>query len=219
MNLNSKNIVVFDLDHTLLKVNISYVFGRFLYKKGYFSLPSLLVLVCAYFFHTLYLLPTSLLHAISFRCLFYKKEKAKCLALAHDCVEQSLAKWLRPEIKERLKAAQERGDSVIIASSSPDFLVVQVADQLGVAQFVATRYESENGRFTHVGPTMEGQEKVKSIKKIHNLGAMDLAHTIAYSDSIRDLPLLTHVRHPVAVFPDRKLKKVALENGWEIIEK
>jgi phosphoserine phosphatase len=38
-----------------------------------------------------------------------------------------------------------------------------------------------------------------------------------YSDSINDLPLLSAVRHPVAVNPDPRLAAVATERGWPVI--
>ena len=40
---------------------------------------------------------------------------------------------------------------------------------------------------------------------------------IAYGDTLLDIPLLEHAEHPVAVYPDDKLRKIALERGWEII--
>jgi len=32
-----------------------------------------------------------------------------------------------------------------------------------------------------------------------------------------DIPLLEHAEHPVAVYPDEKLRAVAQERGWEIM--
>lgn len=45
---------------------------------------------------------------------------------------------------------------------------------------------------------------------------MDLAHSYAYSDSATDIPMLEAVGHPVAVNPDRALRKHAVDMGWEI---
>jgi phosphoserine phosphatase len=39
----------------------------------------------------------------------------------------------------------------------------------------------------------------------------------AYGDTEQDIPLLEHAEHPVAVYPDEKLKAVALQRGWEIL--
>ena len=39
-----------------------------------------------------------------------------------------------------------------------------------------------------------------------------------YSDSINDLPLLEKAQHPVATNPDARLRQLALERGWRILE-
>ena len=40
----------------------------------------------------------------------------------------------------------------------------------------------------------------------------------AYADDAYDLPLLSQVGHPVAVCPDRRLRRAARWRQWEIIE-
>ena len=47
----------------------------------------------------------------------------------------------------------------------------------------------------------------------HPVG-IDPARSFAYSDSVTDLPLLGAVGHPVAVNPDKELRRVAEEHGW-----
>jgi phosphoserine phosphatase len=39
-----------------------------------------------------------------------------------------------------------------------------------------------------------------------------------YTDSINDLPLLEKVHHPVATNPDARLRQLATERGWRILE-
>ena len=39
-----------------------------------------------------------------------------------------------------------------------------------------------------------------------------------YSDSINDLPLLEAVDHPVATNPDDRLRAIAAERGWRILD-
>ena len=39
-----------------------------------------------------------------------------------------------------------------------------------------------------------------------------------YSDSINDLPLLEQVQHPVATNPDERLRAVATQRGWRILD-
>ena len=56
----------------------------------------------------------------------------------------------------------------------------------------------------------------KKIEQVLSRLAVDRVD-VAYGDTILDVPLLEHAAHPVAVYPDKKLKVVALERGWEII--
>ena len=42
--------------------------------------------------------------------------------------------------------------------------------------------------------------------------------TTFYSDSMNDLPLLERVDHPVATNPDAKLRTLAAERGWRILD-
>jgi phosphoserine phosphatase len=39
-----------------------------------------------------------------------------------------------------------------------------------------------------------------------------------YSDSMNDLPLLEKAHHPVATNPDARLRQLATERGWRILE-
>ena len=59
----------------------------------------------------------------------------------------------------------------------------------------------------------DGADKAPSA----NLGSgVDLSSSYAYSDSITDLPMLEAVGHPVAVNPDRDLRRIAAERGWHV---
>jgi phosphoserine phosphatase len=46
----------------------------------------------------------------------------------------------------------------------------------------------------------------------------DLAECTAYSDSHTDLPFLEAVGHPVAVNPDRALRRTPTERSWPVLE-
>jgi hypothetical protein len=46
---------------------------------------------------------------------------------------------------------------------------------------------------------------------------IDLEASYAYSDSESDLPMLSAVGHAVVVNPDPRLRRIAAEEGWEVI--
>ena len=49
------------------------------------------------------------------------------------------------------------------------------------------------------------------------LGWGDVESTF-YSDSMNDVPLLEKVDHPVATNPDPRLRALAQERGWRILD-
>jgi phosphoserine phosphatase len=60
-----------------------------------------------------------------------------------------------------------------------------------------------------------GDGKVQALRLA--LGEIDLRGAFAYADSASDLPLLRACGHPVAINPDRSLRRVARRSGWPIL--
>ena len=66
-------------------------------------------------------------------------------------------------------------------------------------------------------PGAHGAGKAAAVRELAEREGIDLAASTAYSDSHTDLPFLEAVGHPVAVNPDRALRRVARERGWPIL--
>ncbi len=50
------------------------------------------------------------------------------------------------------------------------------------------------------------------------LGWGQVEHSVFYSDSINDLPLLERVTEPVATNPDDRLRAIAQARGWRVLD-
>jgi phosphoserine phosphatase len=61
-------------------------------------------------------------------------------------------------------------------------------------------------------------EKARSIEQYAAEENIDLAQSCAFSDSSADVPMLSAVGHPVATNPTRRLRRVAQERHWPILE-
>jgi phosphoserine phosphatase len=96
--------------------------------------------------------------------------------------------------------------------------VTPLAQYLGVDSTISTRPEiDDEGRYTgRVEFYAYGPYKAVAMRELAITDDIDLAESFAYSDSITDLPMLEAVGHPIAVNPDRDLRRVAAERGWEI---
>src|SRR5256885_2363061 len=67
-------------------------------------------------------------------------------------------------------------------------------------------------------PLIAEGEKVAAIERLCRQWNASLPESKAYSDSFSDAPMLESVGNPVAVNPDRRLKRVAQSRGWPILE-
>ena len=63
-----------------------------------------------------------------------------------------------------------------------------------------------------------GEGKAQAIRSLAGRVGVDLEGSYAYSDSVSDLPMLETVGHPVAVNPDKDLRKEAETRGWDVRE-
>jgi phosphoserine phosphatase len=61
-----------------------------------------------------------------------------------------------------------------------------------------------------------GENKATAIKELAAQEGWDLADCYAYSDSATDAPMLEAVGHPVAVNPDKALRRIAAERDWPV---
>jgi HAD superfamily hydrolase (TIGR01490 family) len=106
---------------------------------------------------------------------------------------------------------------VYIVSSSPEEVVRPLAAHFDVTDVIATRAEVVDGTYTgELAFYCYGEGKADAIREAAEENGIDLEHSYAYSDSITDLPMLRAVGHPVAVNPDRELRKEAEAHSWQI---
>src|SRR5688572_26582567 len=139
-------------------------------------------------------------------------DEQKLAHVSEWIVEHDLWKKRREDVVARLIKHREGGAQVYIASSVFEPFIQPFAKRIG-AQTIGTPIEIVNGRARMVGGLMADEKKIEQVLSRLGVDRVD----VAYGDTILDIPLLEHAEHPVAVYPDAKLKKIALEKHWEII--
>jgi phosphoserine phosphatase len=127
-------------------------------------------------------------------------------------VEADLWKKRREDVIQRLRDHAKNGAQVYIASSVHEPGVAAFARRIG-AQAIGTPVEFVDGRVRIVGELVADEKKIEQVLARLGVERVDFA----YGDTALDIPLLEHADHPVAVYPDEKLRDVAKERGWEII--
>jgi HAD superfamily hydrolase (TIGR01490 family) len=211
-------MTLFDLDHTLLKGNSSYYFGKYLCRKRVLSLWQVPYMLVCYCLHKMHVLSISALHERIFS-VFFQRQSVSSIALhAEAFLEQELQDLIYMPAFSLLQRAQKEGEFVAILSNSPDFLVSAIGRKLGVSQAVGTVYGvDEEGCFSHVASLLDGQAKALMVNEMCAQMSIDSASVTVYSDSILDLPFLMSAGKAVAANPDRKLRALCKSRGWKII--
>jgi len=126
---------------------------------------------------------------------------------------------LYPQMLERAYAHQDAGRLVYIVTAASQEMADLLAYVLAFDGGLGSRSEVVEGRYTGraAGPFNYREGKVVSMRELAGREGIDLATSYAYSDSESDLPMLRAVGHPVVVNPDQDLRRIAADEGWEVL--
>jgi HAD superfamily hydrolase (TIGR01490 family) len=139
--------------------------------------------------------------------------------LVADAMEPILRPLVYAEPLQLVSQHRERGEPVYIVSATLQEIVQAIADDLGFDGALGTVCEVVDGVYTGKAVrALHAENKASSLRELAETRGYDLAASTAYSDSHTDVPFLEAVGRPVAVNPDRKLRRIAARRGWPVLE-
>lgn len=209
----------FDLDKTIIATSSAFAFGREFMHSGLITPTEALQMSLAK--------ATYMLAGQSSEQMDTTRDQLAAMVagwsdeqvrqIAEETMHHVVTPAIYAEARELITFHHNAGHDVIILSASATQLVELIGAELGIDRVVATELEVRDGRFTgEILFYCKGDAKAEAIARLAEDHGYDLAASYAYSDSATDLPMLETVGNPVAVNPDRAMKKAALERGWEI---
>lgn len=151
--------------------------------------------------------------------VFQGMSEDRLVTLADDVFDRIVRPALYPGAKDLVQTSIDNGHDVILISGSLDVVIEHVAKYLGATGYIANRLEVHNLRCTGklLRPVVAGPNKAILVRDHAREHGHDLDECFAYSDSYSDVPMLSIVRYPVAVNPDRRLTQLAKAYSWPII--
>ena len=143
------------------------------------------------------------------------------VATMREIVREAWEPVLRPLVyREALELAEDhqaRGEAVLVVSGALQEVADELALGLGLTGALGSRAEVRDGVYTgRLERRLIGPEKAVALGELAAAKGHDLRSSTAYSDSATDLAFLEAVGSPVAINPDRELRRIARERGWPV---
>ena len=213
-------VALFDLDGTLLPWDTQKLFCHYVLQRH----PQRRLYLLAF----VPMLPfAAILGAEGLKRVFlsflWRMQEAEVTELARGFAEQWLPARAWPKMLEKLDAHRQRGDLTILISASPEPYVKEIGRILGFDLSLGTQIE-----FPVQGLPLfpdlvnnKGWKKVTRLRKVLDISYFNgeqLHNAHGYTDSTADLPMLTLCQQATVVNPSPRLREIAEENGWQILD-
>jgi HAD superfamily hydrolase (TIGR01490 family) len=215
-------LVLFDLDNTLLSGDSDFAWAEFLIRKGVLDKATQEAknreFFAAYQDGTL-----DIDEFLAFQLQPLAAHPRATLEAWHaEFMTTRIHPMMGKVARAKVRAHREAGHLCALVTATNSFVTGPIARAFGIEHLVATIPASENGVFTGQVRGVPSFREGKVIRVESWLEALGLhwgsfSDTWFYSDSHNDLPLLEKVSHPVATNPDERLAQLANERGWETI--
>jgi HAD superfamily hydrolase (TIGR01490 family) len=217
------NLTLFDLDHTLLPIDSDYSWGEFSLKIGWVD-PVLFKSKNDQFFADYQAGVLDIHDYVKFATEAVRLKGPELAAKAHQqFMQEVVLPVIQPSALNLIKQHQDAGDHVMVVTATNEFVTRPIAAALGIDELIAVELAKDSegwitGEILGTPSFKAGKvARVEAWLSAHQKSWQDV-HITFYSDSLNDLPLLEKAQTPVATNPDARLRQLATDRGWRILE-
>ena len=210
----------FDLDRTLIDCNSALLFARYERRAGRIRRRDLLQ---AGIWTALYHLSLADIEEAYRTALSHYRGTPDALldARTRAWFDAEVAARLQPGGASALAAHRAAGHPLVLITNSSQYMASAAGERWQMDGFVGNRFPSDadgllDGTFEQ--PLCYGVGKVSRAGAWAADHGVDLAASWFYTDSLSDLPLLEAVGMPRVVQPDPRLRRVARQRGWPVLD-
>jgi len=214
------NIVIFDIDNTIIKGQSQQLLLKYLFKKRKINIFFLLKLYFWFFLYKFSIVKNPLpIMEYSFK-LVKDWDINLVDKIINDFFYSTLKKNIYSKIEKIIQKHIKNNDEILIISNTIYPLAKVIAEYLNIKNVFATQLEIKNKKYTGnlYKEIVYSKKKVKVAKKFIRKNHLTLKNSYAYADHLSDLSLLKLVDHPIVVNPNKKFNKIARKKNWKIIK-
>ncbi|HQA09508.1 HAD family hydrolase [Zoogloea sp.] len=216
------DLVLFDLDNTLLAGDSDFEWAQFLISKG--VLDKEVHEARNQVFYDQYKAGTlDIFEFLDFQLKpLARHSRAQLDAWHREFMDTRIRPIMTPQARALVKSKLDAGAIVAVVTATNSFVTGPIVRAFGIPHLVATVPAQENGAFTGKprGTPAFKSGKIERVEGwLESLGLWwdSFENSSFYSDSHNDLPLMNKVSTPVAVDPDDTLRAHATAQGWPVI--
>jgi HAD superfamily hydrolase (TIGR01490 family) len=221
--MSKPRLALFDLDHTLLPIDSDYEWGEFTVRLGWCDASEFKRRNAEYFEQ--YRAGTLDIHDyVRFATEAIRRQGEQASARAHSqFMDEVIRPALRPQALDLVERHRQAGDHLLIVTATNDFVTRPIAELFGVHELIAVELERDpkgwlTGGIAGTPSAREGKvQRMNEWLAARRLAWPDVQATF-YTDSLNDLALLERVTYPVATNPDERLRSLADQRGWPILD-
>ncbi|MEO5660049.1 MAG: HAD-IB family hydrolase [Polaromonas sp.] len=216
-------LALFDLDHTLIPMDSDYEWGEFTIALGWCDATEFKRRNTEFFEQ--YRAGTLDIHDyVRFATQAIRAQGTiKSIAAHARFMREVVQKGIKNQALELVGGHRAAGDELVIVTATNEFVTRPIADAFGVSELIAVELERDaegnlTGEISGTPSAREGKvTRMEQWLAARHLNWDDVQTTF-YTDSMNDLALLEKVTYPVATNPDARLRALATERGWRILD-
>lgn len=216
------DLVLFDLDNTLLAGDSDFAWAQFLISKGVLDREVQEAKNIA--FYEQYKAGTlDIFEFLDFQLApLARHSRAELDAWHREFLQDSIRPMITAQARALVTQHLERGAIVAVVTATNSFVTGPIVREFGIPHLIATIPAQQDGAFTgkpRGTPAFKGGKIERVEAWLESLGLYfgSFEQSWFYSDSHNDLPLMQKVDKPVAVDPDDTLRAHAVQHGWPVI--
>ncbi|CAL95756.1 HAD family hydrolase [Azoarcus olearius] len=216
------DLVLFDLDNTLLAGDSDFAWAQFLIAKGVLD-REVQEAKNVQFYEQYKTGTLDIFEFLDFQLApLARHPRAQLDAWHREFLHGTIRPMITTRARQLVAEHLDRGALVAVVTATNSFVTGPIVREFGIPHLVATIPAQENGAFTGKPrglPAFKAGkiERVETWLESLGLYLGSFERSWFYSDSHNDLPLMSRVSNPVAVDPDDTLRAHAQNHGWPVI--